>query len=397
MTSSDRIVVIDDDEVILKIVSAAAETMQLECVATGNVDLLPELLTPATSLILLDLMMPKMDGVEVLRMLGERRCKAGIVLMSGIDKRVIETAKKMARSLGLTVAGHLQKPFSLPQLQMLLETHKVLEPEEDPVVDEREPIPDHEVIQALELGQIVNYYQPQINLATGEVSGVEALARWRHPERGLLYPEHFLERMEVLGLMDRLCWVTVDLGLAEVGQFADQDGRVPRLSLNVSVTSLRDLKFPDIFLDLAHKHGVPAKNIAVEITETGLVTELALTLDVLTRLRMRQIQLSIDDFGTGYAMMQQLQNVPAIELKIDKSFVQWMESNMSDRVMVEKIIEMGHELEMEVVAEGVETQEQYDLLRKKGCDSVQGFLVSHALPPEEMVRWLAEYRGRAKL
>lgn len=392
MTAAERIVVVDDDEVILKIVSASAEAMSLRCVAARDAGQLLELLTPDTSLLLLDLVMPNMDGIEVLRLLGQQQCRAGIVLMSGIDKRVIETAKKMARSLGLTVVGHLQKPFPITALTALLDGHAAggqeeLEEEEYPKVS----YPDEELIQALERGEIVNYYQPQISFATGEVVGLEALARWNHPERGVVMPNSFIARAETLGLMDKLCWLTVDRGLSELNRFAGPDGKAPRLSLNVSVTSLRDLRFPDVFLEIANKHGIAATNIAVEITETGLVDEMSRMLDVLTRLRMRQIQLSIDDFGTGYSMMRQLQNVPAIELKIDKSFVQNMDTNLSDRVMVEKIIEMGHELNMEVVAEGVETQAQFELLRQKGCDTVQGYFYSRPLSPDNLVAWLAEY------
>ncbi|HEU5350161.1 MAG TPA: EAL domain-containing response regulator [Terracidiphilus sp.] len=394
MTAAERIIVVDDDEVILKIVSASAEAMRLECAAVCDAGQLQEMLTPDTSLILLDLVMPNMDGIEVLRLLGEQQCRAGIVLMSGIDKRVIETAKKMAQSLGLSVVGHLQKPFPITALTTLLETYIAGGAEPLPHEDEVVLFPDEELRAALDRGEIVNFYQPQIRFSTGDVVGVEALARWMHPNRGMVMPDSFIARAESLGLMDKLCWLTVDRGLSEIQRFAGPDGKTPRLSLNVSVTSLRDLKFPDIFLEIANRHGVPAKNIAVEITETGLVDEMSRTLDVLTRLRMRQIQLSIDDFGTGYSMMRQLQNVPAIELKIDKSFVRSMDTSLSDRVMVEKIIEMGHELNMEVVAEGVETQAQFDLLRQKGCDTMQGFLYSRPLSTEKMVEWLAEYRAR---
>ena len=167
----------------------------------------------------------------------------------------------------------------------------------------------------------------------------------------------------------------------------------PGLAINVSVSSLRDLKFPDILMNLARKYDFPAERIVLEITESGLM-EFSLALDVLTRLRMRNFQLSIDDFGTGYSMMKQLQNVPAIELKIDKTFVQHMHANHADLVMVEKIIEMGHELDMEVIAEGVETEEQYKILRERGCDGVQGFLFARALPPAEIIRWLETHRAQ---
>jgi EAL domain-containing protein (putative c-di-GMP-specific phosphodiesterase class I) len=392
MTTTSRILIIDDDPDIGEFVSCAAHDLNLDCAATTDAATLLNLVTPNTTLILLDLMMPEVDGIEVLRMLGEKHCTASIVLISGIDKRVIEAAEKLALTLGLSVVGHLQKPFRLAELEEVLRTHSV--PDRPPPSAEIPPIEfsDIELQHALERDELVLHYQPQINIATGKVIGVEALVRWQHPERGLIFPDYFISRTESLGLMDQLCWITVDRGMAEVKQFAGPDGVVPRLSLNVSVYSLRDLKFPDIFLGFARQHGVPAEYIAIEITETGLISEHSPALDILTRLRMRNFQLSIDDFGTGYSMMRQLQNVPATELKIDKVFVQNLRANDSDRVMVQKIIEIGHELNMQVVAEGVETQDQLNLLREKGCDGAQGYLISRPLPPEKMVSWLAAYQ-----
>ena len=393
MSSADRILVIDDDQVVGEIVSALAKAMGLHCDVAKSPDSFFDLVAPETSLILLDLVMPEMDGIEILRLLGERKCKARIVLMSGINIRVIETAKKLAQTLGLTVVGHLQKPFPLSQLRDVLGTNLSPDaprvPKEAPLI----AIPDEQLIQAFERNEFVLYYQPQISMETGMVTGVEALSRWQHPELGLVFPDNFISRIETLGLMDRFCWITAERALHEVKQFEGPDGFLPRLAINVSVSSLRDLKFPDIFMDLAKKHDFPAERIVLEITESGLI-EFALALDVLTRLRMRNFQLSIDDFGTGYSMMKQLQNVPAIELKIDKTFVMNMHGNHSDLVMVEKIIEMGHELDMEVIAEGVETKDQLDSLRQKGCDGVQGYLFSRALPPAEMVRWLETYRSQ---
>jgi EAL domain-containing protein (putative c-di-GMP-specific phosphodiesterase class I)/CheY-like chemotaxis protein len=395
MPSADRIVLIDDDRVVGEIVSALAGSMGLHCAVTRTADEFFQHIGPDTSVIILDLVMPGMDGIEILRLLGERNCKAHIILMSGINIRVIETAKKLAQSHGLTVIGHLQKPFPIPQLQKLLTANLPAEK----LASEKEEqieIPDEDLYRALECDEIVLYYQPQINIATGVVTGLEALSRWNHPELGLVFPDNFISRIETLGLMDKFCWITAERALNEVKQFSIPNGHLPRLAINVSVSSLRDLKFPDILMNLARKYDFPAERIVLEITESGLM-EFSLALDVLTLLRMRNFQLSIDDFGTGYSMMKQLQNVPAIELKIDKMFVQHMHANHSDLVMVEKIIEMGHELEMEVTAEGVETQEQFKLLSQRGCDSVQGFLFSRALPPHEMIRWLENHRAQKLL
>jgi EAL domain-containing protein (putative c-di-GMP-specific phosphodiesterase class I) len=186
-----------------------------------------------------------------------------------------------------------------------------------------------------------------------------------------------------------------DRGLSEASQFAVNARPAPRLALNVSLQSLRDLKFPDTFVQLAQKHRVPVESIMVEITESSLMNEPSSALDVLTRLRMKNVQLSIDDFGTGYAMMQHLVSIPATELKIDKVFVQNMHANSSDRVMVQKTIEIGHELGMAVTAEGVETEAQLEFLRASGCDRAQGYLFSHPLPPGAMTAWLGNYQSRS--
>ena len=393
MSAADNIVLIDDDRVVGEIVSGLANSMGLQCSVTRTPDQFFQRIGPETSVIILDLVMPEMDGIEILRLLGERNCKARIILMSGINIRVIETAKKLAQSLGLSVIGHLQKPFPIPQLQQMLTANFAPDRPAAAVEEPQLEIPDADLYRALERKEFVVYYQPQINIATGVVTGVEALSRWNHPELGLVFPDNFISRIETLGLMDNFCWATAERALEEVKQFSVVNGHLPRLAINVSVSSLRDLKFPDIFMNLARKYDFPAERIVLEITESGLM-EFSLALDVLTRLRMRNFQLSIDDFGTGYSMMKQLQNVPAIELKIDRTFVMHMHSNHADLVMVEKIIEMGHELEMEVIAEGVETEEQLKMLRARGCDGVQGYLFSRALPPAELLTWLQNYRAQ---
>ncbi len=226
------------------------------------------------------------------------------------------------------------------------------------------------------------------------MTGVEALARWQHPERGLIFPDYFIGRMEELGLIDELGWIVANRGMSDVEQFENGDGKALMLSVNASVYSLHDLKFPDVLVSIAEKHGVSPGDVTIEITETRLIKELARTLDILTRLRIKQVKLSIDDFGTGYAMMQQLKIIPATELKIDKSFIQEMSGNDRDRIMVQKTIEIGHELGMQVIGEGVETQEQLDILREKGCDIAQGFFFSRPLPAQEMVSWLKTYRSQ---
>jgi EAL domain-containing protein (putative c-di-GMP-specific phosphodiesterase class I)/ActR/RegA family two-component response regulator len=392
MTVNQKILILDDEVDVGEFVSAAAQGMGFECTATTDATTFLKALTPDTTLILLDLMMPGMDGIELLRLLGEQKCKASIVLMSGVDKRVLKTAAQLAQVLGLSIVGHLQKPFRLTELEGILARSS--EPATLPIVQPEAQITQNEELRnAIERDEFVLHYQPLIDIATGRILGVEALVRWQHPERGLIFPDNFIGRMEGLGLIDELGWIVVNRGLSEVGQFANGDGRAPMLSLNESVYSLHDLKLPDILVSIAEKYGISPGNVTIEITESRLIEELSRALDILTRLRMKQVKLSIDDFGTGYAMMRQLKIIPATELKIDKSFVQDMQGSDQDRIMVEKSIEMGHELGMNVIAEGVETQEQLDFLRLKGCDGAQGYLFTRPLPPAELVSWLKTYRS----
>ncbi len=394
MANADKILVIDDDNTVCELITALAQAMGFDCVATKDAATFSSVEFPDTTLILLDLMMPGMDGIEVLRLLGERHSRARILLMSGMDRRVLETAEKLAHSLGLRVVGHLQKPFPLTELRGLLGALAGMDAPAKPTEAPPISVSNEQLRKAIENREFVNYYQPQISLATGEVTGVEALARWNHPELGMILPENFIARVEALGLIGKLCWNTAEMAMTEAKQFVDSNGSPLRLSINVSMISLHDLEFPDAFLNLAKKYEFPVDRIALEITETSLISELSRTLDVLTRLRMKNFHLSIDDFGSGYAMMRQLQHVPATELKIDRSIVERMHLNESDRVMVEKIIEMGHELNMEVMAEGVTTTEQFEMLRQKGCDGAQGFFFSHALPANELMTWLEKYEAK---
>jgi EAL domain-containing protein (putative c-di-GMP-specific phosphodiesterase class I) len=349
---------------------------------------LPSFLAPDISLILLDLMMPEMDGIEVLRLLGQQQCETSIVLMSGIGERVMESAEKMAHALGLRIAGHLHKPFRLGELEAVLKgdpPHRVPEPVRH---DVQEVIPDRELINAVERNEFVLHYQPQIDIVTGAVTGLESLARWQHPKRGLISPDCFVDRIESLDLVQEFNWLIFERALSEVGRLDSRPGVPLRLAWNASVLSLKNLKFADECMRLAKKYSVPAWIVTVEITETGLIEEMARTLDVLTRLRMKGFQLSVDDFGTGYASLKQLRDIPANELKIDRSFVQSMLVSSSDRIMVEKTIEIGHELGMTVLAEGVEKSEQLEFLRQRGCDHAQGYLFSRPMPPAELPSWL---------
>jgi EAL domain-containing protein (putative c-di-GMP-specific phosphodiesterase class I) len=389
-----RILIIDDEADVGEFIASAAQSMGFECTVTTDAQGFLEVLTPDTNLILLDLIMPDMDGIEMLRLLGKRKCKAGIVLMSGVGERTLESAAQYAQVLGLCIVGHLHKPFQLDEMERIL--HHVPPSSPEPLEQEypKVEVQKLELLQAIRNDEFVVYYQPQIDIAYGSVIGVEALVRWNHPTRGLLYPDSFIGPMEKFLLIDELGWIVADRGMRDLRQFMASGDTAFRLSLNASVNSLCDLIFPDTLVAIAEKYGISPHNVTIEITETCLIKELSSTLDTLIRLRMKGVRLSIDDFGTGYATMQQFKNIPATALKIDKTFVHEMLSNDRDRIMVQKTIEMGHDLGMQVVAEGVETLEQLNLLRSYGADGAQGYLFSRPIPAMEMVNWLKIYNTR---
>jgi EAL domain-containing protein (putative c-di-GMP-specific phosphodiesterase class I) len=364
----------------------------LNCAATTNSERFLAALTPETSLIFLDLVVPGMDGIQLLRLLSERECKTPIILMSGMDRRVLETAERLAKALGLMVVGTLRKPFCLAQVETIFQkfSRKSL-----PLPDlhaEGVTISDADLVRAVRNDEFVIHYQPQIELCCDEVVGFEALIRWNRSPQTLIFPDAFIPRIETLGLIDRLGLLAQKRGFSELAQFTGADLACPTLSVNICASSLLDLSLPDTLESLADEHGIDPERIIVEVTESGFFKDLSKVLDVLARLRMKRFQISIDDFGTGYAMMQQLRHIPATEIKIDQSFVRNMQVSNSDRIVVEKTVEIGHEMGMKVVAEGVETIDQLRFLKKIGCDVVQGYYFSRPLAPEALNLWLSNYR-----
>jgi EAL domain-containing protein (putative c-di-GMP-specific phosphodiesterase class I) len=377
--------VLDDDPDMCALVAHAAGAAGYEAGAATNFDEFKRALTPGTAVVVLDLMMPEVDGIQVLRWLGEQGCQSEIVLISGYDKKVLKVAAQLARTLGLEVRASLQKPFKSGELREILAARG-----EGPraararSADQAGWADPGSMRQALEHDQLLVYYQPQVHIKTREIAGFEALVRWRHPVRGLLPAAAFIDQFESAGLIDELTWVVIKKVLADRKKWLSQT-RVP-ISVNLSALLLRDLALPEKLLSVISEHGGSPSDLVLEITESGLVRELHTALDILARMRLKQLHLSIDDFGTGYAMMQQLQRVPARELKLDMAFVQAMLADESADVILKKTLELAHDLDMSVVAEGVETEAQLSRLAQYGCDVAQGYLIGRPAPIEALLK-----------
>jgi EAL domain-containing protein (putative c-di-GMP-specific phosphodiesterase class I) len=243
----------------------------------------------------------------------------------------------------------------------------------------------------LESGQLLVFYQPKSDARTGRVIGVEALARWQHPVRGLLPPDEFIPLAENTGLIGGLTFEVLHQALRQLCVWHRKGMRIG-VSVNLSVRQLTDLDLPRDIAALLADYGLPADVLTLEVTESTIMADPSRTMTVLRQLADLGIALSIDDFGTGYSSLSYLKRLQAQELKIDKSFVMGMSHNSNDAVIVRSTIELGHNLGLRMVAEGVEDAETWRLLRALGCDVVQGFHLSRPLPPGEITELLSEAR-----
>jgi diguanylate cyclase (GGDEF)-like protein len=249
--------------------------------------------------------------------------------------------------------------------------------------------------QALETGQIKVHYQPKVALPSRQVLGVEALVRWRHPEFGKLDPDQFVSAVEAAGLIDVLTGFVMDQALIRVRKWMDRGLRISA-AVNLSVRSLDDANFPDEVAAALDKHGVPPDLLTLELTESGVMADPQRALPVLRRLHALGVVLAVDDFGTGYSSLAYLRQLPVDEVKIDKSFVLGMGTDLGDLAVVRSIVELGHSLGLIVVAEGVEDDAARDQLTAMGCDIAQGYLISRPLSESRLEAWLQARTTQAR-
>jgi EAL domain-containing protein (putative c-di-GMP-specific phosphodiesterase class I) len=246
-----------------------------------------------------------------------------------------------------------------------------------------------ELRRAIEHEQLLLHYQPKVDAHTGQVLGVEALVRWQHPERGLLPPGDFIPLAERTGLITPLTHYVLKAALQQCRQWC-QAGHELAVAANVSARRLLDLSFPDEVAGLLAIWQVPARLLVVEITESTIMADPAHALEVLGRLDRMGVQVAIDDFGTGYSSMAHLKSLPVHELKVDRSFVMHMTSSASDAVIVQTTIDLGRNLGLRVVAEGVEDAATWQELEALGCNAIQGYYVSRPIPAEDLTSWLEQ-------
>ena len=242
--------------------------------------------------------------------------------------------------------------------------------------------------RALAAGELVVHYQPKADVPSGRILGVEALVRWQHPEHGLLGPGEFVPLAETTGLIRPLTSYVLDAALRQCRAWLDA-GHQLSVAVNLSTRCLLDLTLPDQITQLLEDTAIAPDRLLLEITESAIMTDPTRALEILNRLHTLGVQLAIDDFGTGYSSMAYLKSLPVDELKVDRSFVKHLRDNQNDAVIVRSTVDLGHNLGLRVVAEGVEDQATLKELATLGCDTVQGYFVARPMPAAELAAWLA--------
>jgi EAL domain-containing protein (putative c-di-GMP-specific phosphodiesterase class I)/ActR/RegA family two-component response regulator len=399
----NRLLLLDDDPFVPRWIRQVAEHEGYDVTVSTdlqNVRTLYRAFKP--TLILIDLTLGGYQGLDALRLLAAERCIVPVILTGAAEAGVLHSASRFGMTLDLSMGGIIAKPIELGQLRRVLSAH-VLGKDEDSVIgrmlrDGREGVAngrdgvrqddEPRLRAAFDAGELRVHYQPQVSLATGTVIGVEALVRWQHPTRGLISPNSFLPLAERIGLIRPLTMFVIASALEEIRGWS-RVGQPISVAVNLSATILNEPNLADDIARLCENVGVTPDKLTLEISENATIGHLQDLADALMRLRAKGCRLAIDNFGTGFSSLVELRTLPFSQLKIDKTFVNEATTRPAARAIVDAVIEFGHKIGFQIVAEGVETREAMGLLKEAGCDLAQGFLISRPVDAVALGRQLA--------
>jgi EAL domain-containing protein (putative c-di-GMP-specific phosphodiesterase class I)/ActR/RegA family two-component response regulator len=356
--------------------------------------------------VMLDLALGRSDGIEQLRFLHAIGYRGVITLMSGFDERVLASAEQVGRSLGLSLLSPLQKPMRAADVRTALDAIEARIKHRFPPVEAVAGTPAQstvgakvlpaDVAAAIDRGEMELHLQPIIASAEQSVVQLEALIRWRHPNGEVWTPDKFLPAAErEPAVIDRLSMWVVDAALAHYRNLATSGLPIP-IAVNISGVNLRSLDFPDHMAERVLRAGVPSSALAFEVTESVAVDDGSVTMDVLTRLRLKGFELAIDDLGMGHSSLNTLRQMPFTQIKIDKTFVAGILDSHDSHMIVSSVISLARGMRMVSVAEGVESTDVARELAKLGIDRLQGYLYSRPLPFDNLVQWLKLWDPRTR-
>jgi EAL domain-containing protein (putative c-di-GMP-specific phosphodiesterase class I)/AmiR/NasT family two-component response regulator len=379
-----RLVVLDDEPVLADMMADLARRLGWRAAAaTSAPDFLRELEDPA-DIVVIDLLVPGIDGIEMLRRIADSGARPAVILVSGVDERVLAAAGQTATELGLRVLGLLSKPFPPEALRRLIGALDLAtvpaEALQDAVTDRQR------MLRAFADGELAMQYQPIIDLRTGAWTGAEALARWRQPDGVVLTPSAFLPLVDDRLTAGALTDTVIRAAAADWPAVTAAAGHPVRLSVNIHPLALDDVALPDTVSDVFGAQGIGPSDIVLEVTEAARDSR-ASGIGAATRLRMRGVGLSIDDFGVGHSSLERLSRMPFTELKIDRGFTADVAHSAWAQAIVSQSLGLARALGLHAVAEGVETVEALQWLRAAGCDAAQGYLVARPMWPGDLAAW----------
>jgi EAL domain-containing protein (putative c-di-GMP-specific phosphodiesterase class I)/DNA-binding NarL/FixJ family response regulator len=365
--------------------------------AAGGLELIESLPAPP-DLAIIDLHLPDMDGADLILTLSMLERDVSIAICSSACARLQDSALSLAATLGLPTLNAMPKPLQPQALQAAADAcvpaaARAALPKRPP--SPAIPPPDEDrLLLALQSHQFELHYQPKISLRDGVLQGAEALVRWRHPLHGLLPPGGFLPQAEAAGLVDVLTMEIVHLALADWRGW-NANGLALPLSINLSPLSLSDPHLAGQLIAATTAAGVPSHCITFEITEHAEIADLATALRILIKLRLHGFGLSLDDYGAGHASMLQLSRFPFTEVKLDRRLVHRASERPHMRPLLRNTIAAAHELHVATVAEGIETEQDREMMRELGCDQGQGYLIARPMRAAALPSWRAAAHAAA--
>lgn len=336
-----------------------------------------------------DLSMPGMDGMELIRHLSETGARVSLILASALEPALLASIASMARAYKVKLLGVIGKPATAGKLVPLVELHRARETD-SASLDAAFSL--EEIAEAWTHGEFEPWYEPKVDLSSGQVRGMHVTPRWRHQTRGVLAPEVFMPSMQARGLNDDFAWLILQKSVAQCRQWLDK-GLNLRVAVNLSFSSLADANLAARVRQIVENEGLDPGCLVLGVTEETLHTEQAKVLENLARLRVDGFGLAIDDFGSGAMAVEQLALVAFTELKIKRSFVTGADQDDAARAGLAVGLELAHQLKLQAVADGIRSKEEWQLLHKWGCDLGQGPFMSEPLPADAVPRWIAHWKG----
>ncbi|MGF1628311.1 MAG: EAL domain-containing protein [Kiloniellaceae bacterium] len=385
-----KVLIVDDNRFIVRLIRSYLQKLHASVLleAHDGASALLQVDAADIDVIICDLNMPGMDGIELLRHLADRQAPPAVILLSGQDRSVLNTAVQLGRAHGLLVLGSVSKPFTLAQLKVLLEQVDANAVRRSQ--DSFQPLTPEAIRAGLKGEAVELMFQPKVSIRSHEMTGVETFLRWRDTDGKLMNPAAVIPVAEAFGLINELTEVVFRKAMIHCGAWR-ADGHTFKIAVNVSMHDLDRYDFPEFVIDTALSAGVDPSSVILEITESQIMENITKPLEILARLRMKGVGLAIDDYGTGASSMQQLKRIPFTELKIDREFVSGAPHDDAARAMLMSSIGLGKDLGLSIVAEGVETQTEWRLMASRGVDDVQGYFVARPMSAGKVADWLGRW------